>query len=144
MSEAELRSMVREILREALAQRRPGGGQATAAAGAAPAAEPVRIASDDDLAAFVRRLAALMDDPAAAAAVRAGRHRFTLAGGPPAPARPATVAGPAVAVLEGAVTEAKVSRLKNVAAVRLAPGAVLTPLARDRLRALGIAIEGRR
>ena len=165
MSEAELRAMVREVLREALAGR-DGGGKAAApqppARGAGNAArservtEPVRLASDADLAAFVRRLAALMTDPASAAAIKDGRHRFTLEAKPPtvaAPsARPAgessvtalSAVSAAPASLTGTITEAKVARLAHGAMVTLAPGAVVTPLARDRARAMGITIQRRR
>lgn len=140
MSEQELRAMVREVLKEALAQHKPG-----ASAPSPSAAEPVRIENDADLAAFVARLAALMGDPGKAAAVRSGRHRFTLAqGGTPAsPATPAP-ASAATTTLSGTVTEKAVTKLPKGATVRLAPGAVMTPLARDRARAMGIRIERRR
>lgn len=133
MTEAELRSLVRDVLREVLASR----GRAAPAGG--PRTEAVRIASDVDLAAFVARLAKLMEDPAAAEAIRAGRHRFTLE---PAPA--ARPAAGETTVLRGAVTEAKINRCAGAGVVVLAADAVLTPLARDRARALGLKIERRR
>lgn len=133
MSEAELRAMVREVLREALAKGRPATGTPAPAA----RAEAVRIASDSDLAAFVRRLVAMMGDPATAKALRAGTLRFTLAGAPAA----APAAGTA---LTGTITEAKVNSLKGAGTIVLAPDAVITPLARDRARALGLKIERRR
>jgi len=135
MSEAELRAMVREVLREALAKGRPAPAPAPAAR-----AEAVRIATDADLAAFVQRLVAIMDDPAAAKALRAGTLRFMLVGASAAPAA-APAAG---AVLSGTVTEAKVNRMKGAGTLVLAPDAVITPLARDRARALGLKIERRR
>jgi hypothetical protein len=147
MTDVELRAMVREVLREALA-RRPAAAAPGATAAAGPtsspapvigAVEPVRIGDDADLAAFVRRLVALLDDPATGPAVRAGRHRFALA----ATATAVALASPA-ATLTGTVTEAAVAKLKDVTRVRLADGAVVTPLARDRMRAMGIVIEGRR
>jgi hypothetical protein len=151
MTDSELRSMVREVLREALAQRRAPAGAAAVPATVAAAppsdapAEPVRIEGDGDLAAFVRRLVALLDDPATAAAVRSGRHRFTLVGRTAPAAGPSVVPPPSATVtVTGTVTEASVARLKGVTRIRLADGAVVTPLARDRLRAMGIAIEGRR
>lgn len=152
MSETDLRTMVREVLREALASRGVGaaGGGAAArppASGApAPAVETVVIGSDAELAAFVRRLTALLDDPATGAAVRAGRHRFALAGGRAAPAvtASASVAPPAAVVLSGTVTEAKIIANAKAGAIVLAPGAVVTPLARDKARALGLKLEARR
>lgn len=136
MSEAELRAMVREVLREALAKGRP----TQAAPASPPRAEAVRITSDADLAAFVQRLTGMMDDPATAKALRAGTQRFTLAGAPPvASATPASGA-----VLSGTITEAKVSNLKGAGTIVVAADAVITPLARDRARALGLKIERRR
>ena len=138
MSEAELRTMVREVLREALA-RKAGAAAAAPATAAAAVSEPVRLASDADLAAFVQRLVALLDGPAGAA-VRSGRHRFTLAAAAAAPAPAAA----APTVLEGTVTEQKIARLAGAGTLVLAAGAVMTPLARDRARALGLKIERRR
>jgi hypothetical protein len=160
MNEAELRAMVRDVLREALAARK--GVTAAAANGnrapapmasaitvsngtAAPAVEPVAIASDVDLAAFVRRLTALLDDPATGAAIRAGRHRFSLVGGRVAAAAASPVApAPAAVVLSGTVTEAKIAANAKAGTIVLAPGAVVTPLARDKARALGLKLEARR
>jgi hypothetical protein len=122
----QLRGLVREVIREALAEaRRP----------AAPASSPeaVRIASDADLDAFVRRLAALMRDPAAAARIESGALRFTLAGGAVAPA-----VSPAV---DGVLTERAIDAQPEGATLRLGPGAVVTPLARDRARARRIKLE---
>jgi hypothetical protein len=145
MSEAELRVMVRDVLREVLGKN----GQAGRVVAAAPAAtEAVRISNDVDLAAFVQRLVRLVDDPATASAVRAGRHRFTLAVAQPSVAGPlpATPSPSAVSpgqdeALEGTVTEARVKRSARAGKIVLAPGAVMTPLARDRARALGLKIE---
>ena len=147
MSEAELRAMVRDVLREAL-------GKSGKLGSAAPRAEAVRIASDADLAAFVRRLIGLLDDPAAGRALRAGTLSFTLAGSPagaavarpkPSSAAPGTTSSVAPgAALEGTVTEARIAKLAGAGTIVLAPGAVITPLARDRARALGLKIERRR
>jgi hypothetical protein len=146
MSEAELRVMVREVLHEALGRR----GQPKALA--EPKTETVRIAGDADLAAFVQRLVKLLDDPASAGGVRSGRHRFTL--GAVAPVRPApekTAAGSSAAqpagqstVLVGTVTETKINKCAGAGVVVLAADAVITPLARDRARALGLKIERKR
>ncbi len=160
MSEAELRAMVRDVLREALASRKggpvaaPNGSAAAiqkapvphAAPGAAtPAVEPVAITSDADLASFVRRLTALLDDPATGLAIRAGRHRFSLIGGRAAPSAPtAAPVAPAAVVLSGTVTEAKIVANAKAGTIVLAPGAVVTPLARDKARALGLKLEARR
>jgi hypothetical protein len=46
--------------------------------------------------------------------------------------------------LTGVITEQKIDHLKDAGRLVLAPGAVLTPLARDKARKLGLAIERRR
>ncbi|MCB1471568.1 MAG: hypothetical protein H6878_09790 [Rhodobiaceae bacterium] len=152
MSDAELRAMVRDVLREALAGRAGGAGQAArkpaTAAPARSATETVAIASDADLAGFVRRLVALMDNPASAAALRSGQLKFTLAASHKPAAQAATPAAVAPAgasvVLDGTVTEAKINKCAGAGSVMLAPDAVITPLARDRARALGLKIERKR
>ena len=161
MSEAELRAMVRDVLREALAARKgapvvaaPNGSAASiqkapamhSAPGAAtPAVEPVAITSDADLASFVRRLTALLDDPSTGAAIRAGRHRFSLIGGRATPSAPtAASVAPAAVVLSGTVTEAKIVAHAKAGTIVLAQGAVVTPLARDKAKALGLKLEARR
>jgi hypothetical protein len=115
----ELRGMVRDLLREVLANRTP------------PTAgvETVRIANDSDLASFVARLI----QPTTLEAVRAGNLRFTLQSGTPA-----------AGALEGVITEQKLEKLAGSGTLVLAPGAVLTPLARDRARKLGLKVERRR
>jgi hypothetical protein len=121
MDREALRAMVRDVIREALAEtRRPAGG----------AVERVRIASDADLEAFVRRVAGLMRDPEAAARIEAGTLRFTLAAGPAAEG-----------ALAGLVSERAIEAQPEGATLRLAAGAVVTPLARDRARARRIKLE---
>lgn len=125
MDREALRAMVRDVIREALAEaRRPvaGGG----------AVERVRIASDADLDAFVRRIAGLMRDPEAAARIEAGALRFTLAAG---------TAAEAEGALAGLVSERAIEAQPEGATLRLAAGAVVTPLARDRARARRIKLE---
>lgn len=144
MSETELRAMVREVLGELLRARKPA--LSAAAPVPAPVVEPVQIANDADLAAFVARLIARLDDPATGPALRAGRHGFTLAkaaAAPSAPALPAPANGGSV-VLTGAITEARIARLDAGTRIALGPGAVMTPLARDKARARGLVIERKR
>jgi hypothetical protein len=126
----DLRMLVREVLQEALGSARPA-----AATTAPPAGEAVRIAGDGDLTAFAVRIARLCDDPAARQALLAGQLRFRLEAG----SRPSSVVRaepPAVRAGRGPVTEQQV-RAAAAAGARLVlgPGAVLTPLARDRARA---------
>jgi hypothetical protein len=70
--------------------------------------------------------------------IRAGRLRFTLG-------RAAGSSPGVVRVAHGAVTERKVKQAADAGArLVLGPGAVLTPLAREKARALGIDIERER
>lgn len=95
----------------------------------------VTIASDADLAAFARTVLDRADD------IRAGRLRFTLGGGATSPSPQAGV----VRVARGAVTERTVKKAADAGRrLVLGPGAVLTPLAREKARALGIDIERER
>jgi hypothetical protein len=150
MSEAELRAVVREVLQEVLMKR------SSPTPASAPTVESVRIACDADLASFVRRLIRMMDDPTKAQALRNGHHVFALAAekdaAPRAPAVAAIAstaragtptAGQAI-VVSGTLTEAKVKKCTGASSIVLAPGAVVTPLARDRAWALGLRIERKR
>lgn len=121
----ELRHMVRDVLREVMAQRNVTSGSAV---------ESVRIASDHDLASFIARIT----EPSTLEKVKAGKLRFTLG------ASPAPVATSSAAALTGVITEQKIDQQKGAGALVLAPGAVLTPLARDKARKLGLTIERRR
>ncbi|GFM16765.1 uncharacterized protein PO1_contig-010-1, partial [Mycobacterium sp. PO1] len=101
--------------------------------------EAVRITSDAELAAFARHLLHLFENPKNRADLRAGRLTFRLAGvqrGSGASAR---------RVERGAVTERQIAELAGSGATLvLGPRAVLTPLARERARALGVTIEKER
>lgn len=129
-------------------QIRPAAGRTPSAAVSAPSgpgAGPgeswtVALDSDDDLDAFVRRILKLADNPKARQDLIAGRARFRLAG------RSVPIAAtPAHRVERGAVTERAVGEAARLGA-RLVLGrrAVLTPLARDKARALGVPIEKER
>ena len=119
---SELRGMVRDLLREALANRSLSAGSV----------EAVRIGNDGDLAGFVARLL----QPATLDAVRSGKLHFTLQGG--------TLPITASTALEGVITEQKLDKFAAAGTLVLAAGAVLTPLARDKARRLGLKIERRR
>jgi hypothetical protein len=102
-------------------------------------ARPVRLATDEELHEFVLQIIALAGNPKRRRDLLAGRLRFTLA-----PA--GTPAGQADHRVEkGAVTERAVQAAASAGArLVLGPRAVLTPLARDRARALGVPIEKER
>ena len=140
LSAEELRAAVRAVLREVL--------PAEVVADPGTRSHDVTIASDADLTAFVRRVAALCDDDRVRAEMQDGRHGFRLAGVSPGlvtvaaqPPRPADV----VRVERGAVTErAVVKAAAEGTRLVLGRGAVLTPLARDKARSLGVDIEKER
>jgi hypothetical protein len=131
----ELRAAVRAVLRDVL----PAAVIDTARTAASMVeGEAVELRSDADLDGFVRRLAGLCADPGRRAALQQGRHGFRLS----AAAEPSPAAGDVVRVDRGAVTERTVSRAAAQGArLVLGKGAVLTPLARDKARTLGVAVE---
>lgn len=138
LSSEELRAAVRAVLREVL----PDAG----AAPTGPSSEVV-IATDADLTAFVRRVAALCEDPGQRAALQDGRHGFRLAGASPGPVTvPARPPRPTEMRIErGAVTERTVVKAAAEGTrLVLGRGAVLTPLAKDKARSLGVEIEKER
>jgi hypothetical protein len=134
-----LRVLVRQVLRDALPE-----GVDPAAQTQHPdvpdvdgAAESIVLRTDADLQRFVGRLLTLFENPKRRADLQTGRLRFTLAA--------SSVAGrpvPVRRVDRGAVTETQVKDAARVgASILLGRGAVLTPLARDRARALGVVVE---
>lgn len=122
----DLRSMVREVLRDVMVNRAPGSGASV---------ESVRIANDQDLAAFVARII----EAQTLERIRTGQLRFTLgiAASPPQTQPPGEM-------LTGVITEQKIDRLAGTGVLVLGPSAVLTPLARDKARKLGLKLERRR
>jgi hypothetical protein len=144
LSSDELRAAVRAVLRDVLpaAVTGPVRDDVASVPTAALAGEVV-VHTDADLAVLLRRIAALCEDPAARAALREGRHGFRLAA---TPHRSGQRPGAAtVRVERGAVTERAVAKAAaDGARLVLGPKAVLTPLARDKARVLGVDIEKER
>lgn len=140
----DLRQIIRDILVEELA-----------ASGVKPAGtrnpgvreEFVSIHSDQDLARFVKRLMSMAGDPRSRGEIESGRLVFRLdkAGGSGAAVHAGGGRPPAGSTHDfasGLITENHIHRLPDEAGkVRLGPGAVLTPLAKDALRQSGIKIE---
>jgi hypothetical protein len=151
MSEGELRAMVRDLLRDALAK-----SNHAKAAGAVPHTRQVSLATDRDVADFVTLLIGMIDDPATGNAVRNGAVTFTIAGNARAAmpsarntAQPATVPAARLSenntnTLGGIITEARINKLAGPGTILLSPDAVITPLARDRARSLGLKFERKR
>ena len=141
LSTDELRAAVRAVLRDVL--------PAAVAAGPHPdAVEEVTLRTAADLDSFVRRVAALCEDPVQRGALQDGRRRFRLAGAASPTQAPQSIApggggaGGVVRVDRGAVTERTVKKAAaDGARLVVGPRAVLTPLARDRARSLGVRVE---
>jgi hypothetical protein len=144
-----LRALVRQVLSDVLpdaasAAEPPGGTVATGTSGVASSStvpgqtvEQVSLRSDAELHAFVLRLLGMFDNPKQRSDLQSGRVRFVLAAG----SQPGRTA-PSRRVEKGAVTEAQVKDAAKVGAtLMLGRRAVLTPLARDKARALGVVIE---
>jgi hypothetical protein len=154
-----LRQLVREVVREAVGDLSNPAPVATAPPPPAPPppapvgpvatgplaadersrVDTVRIASDRDLDVFVRNLLRLFENPKTRADLRQGRLSFRLAGtGRPGP-------GSSRRIERGAVTERQIADIAaSGATLVLGPRAVLTPLARERARALGVTIHKER
>lgn len=99
--------------------------------------ETVRLSKDSDLDAFVRKLLRLFESPKTRADLKAGRLSFRLAGSA------APSGGATHRVDSGAVTERHIADLAGGTLV-LGRRAVLTPLAREKARSLGITIQKER
>jgi hypothetical protein len=101
--------------------------------------EAVSLTSDAELAAFVTRLLDLAEQPRDRLAIRSGALRFTLR---PGASTPGAAASGVQRIERGAVTERAVrAAAESGSSIVLGPKAVLTPLARDIARTLGVKIE---
>lgn len=122
---------------------RPEQPPAPVAAPSGVDVEEVALDTDADLQAFVLRLVRLCDNPRDRQRLRAGRLRFALRQRAGAAATAAV--GQSVRVERGAVTERVVAdAAAQGARLVLGPRAVLTPMGRDRAKALGVEIERER
>jgi hypothetical protein len=131
-----LRRMVREVLQEVLPAEVGAAGPGVRAG---DDVRRVHVRDDRELADLVTQVLNLAEDPERAADLRAGRIRFRLAGdsGTGAPAGPTPID-----IERGAVTERVIQRAaREQRPLRIGPRAVVTPLARDRARALGVEIH---
>lgn len=155
----ELRTLVREVVREAVAGLRtpappppppppPPPSNVADQMGLDPTGpraaegrtrtETVRLSTDAELDGFVRNLVRLFENPKNRAEIKAGRLRFRLAR-----ASQGTSAGAVHRIDSGAVTERHIADLAGGTLI-LGRRAVLTPLAREKARTLGITITKER
>jgi hypothetical protein len=139
-----LRELVKSVIAEEVAAiRKPGQSSPTPET---RAAESVRISSDADLVAFARKVLSLASDPAKAKEIAAGRYPFRLeataqSASTNAP-KPAPASQQSLRIERGVVTETMLNKLpRGTARLVLAPGVTVTPLAKDRARALGLTFE---
>jgi hypothetical protein len=103
--------------------------------------QEVRLSTDEELHAFVLQVLRLADNPKRRHDILAGRLRFTLAAAADGHQVPAIIQR----IDKGAVTErAVIAAAKAGARLVLGPRAVLTPLARDKARALAVPVEKER
>jgi hypothetical protein len=145
-----IRAMVRQVLRDALpeAVREKIAAQAADAAApkkktGAPAAESessktedIAIATDAELAAFVRRVIEQRE------AIQAGRLKFRLKRGRKSGDAETAPRGGNERIDKGIVTEKRVmAAAKAGKKLVVGKGVVVTPLARDKARQLGVEIE---
>lgn len=105
--------------------------------------EAVRITDDAELDQFTRQLLALFENPKSRQDLRAGRLRFRLA--TTAGSSSGAPAGPATRIERGAVTERQViAAAESGHRIILGRRAVLTPLGREKARALNVHIHKER
>jgi hypothetical protein len=159
LDRSELRALVREVVRDAVSDLLPPasspvpapahGPTGSVQTGAQPTGpltadqktriDTVRIATDEDLNTFVRQLLRLFENPKTRGDLRNGRLSFRFVG---------TSNGthpPAHRIDRGAVTERHIADLAaSGGGLVLGRRAVLTPLAREKARALGITIHKER
>jgi hypothetical protein len=147
-----MRDLIKSVIAEEVAAIRKSAPDAKPQA-AQRAVETVRIASDADLIAFARKVLSLAGDPGKAKDIAAGRYPFRLEQAAPAPkpahnaATPASApkpgaSGQTLRIDSGVVTETMLNKLpRGLAKLVLAPGVTVTPLAKDRARALGLIFE---
>lgn len=145
------KSLLRDLVKSVIAEEVAAIRKPNAAPAPAPAEERIPIAGDADLIAFARRVLSLAADPAKAKEIAAGRYPFRLA-------RPATqqaaaaMSQPAIPTISsaaqphridsGVVTESTLNKLpRGLQRLLLGPGVTVTPLAKDRARALGLTFE---
>lgn len=141
-----IRTMVRQVLRDALPEavreRVTSEVAAKVAVGDGAKVEEVSITSDGELQSFVRRLLSLAADPKRREALQSGQFKFHLKRARKAPESDPPARGGGERVDKGIVTERRVvAAAKTGKKLVVGKGVVVTPLARDKARQLGVQIE---
>ena len=143
------RNLIRELVKSVIAEEVAAIRKPKAASAPAAAEERVAIANDADLIGFARRVLSLAGDPTKAKEIAAGRYPFRLERPTQATAAPAPRAAPVAPsaaqshrIDSGVVTESTLNKLpRGLSRLLLGPGVTVTPLAKDRARALGLTFE---
>ena len=143
------RTLIRELVKSVIAEGVAAIRKPKATSASAPAEERIAIANDADLIGFARRVLSLAGDPAKAKEIAAGRYPFRLDRPTQASAAPTPRAIPAPQATaqshridSGVVTESTLNKLpRGLSRLVLGPGVTVTPLAKDRARALGLTFE---
>jgi hypothetical protein len=143
------KSLLRDLVKSVIAEEVAAISKPKAASASASAEERIAIANDADLIGFARRVLSLAGDPAKAKEIAAGRYPFRLdrpTQASAAPAPRATPTAPSAAqshrIDSGVVTESTLNKLpRGLSQLLLGPGVTVTPLAKDRARALGLTFE---
>lgn len=143
------RTLIRDLVKSVIAEEVAAIRKPKAAPAPASTEERIAIANDADLIGFARRVLSLAGDPAKAKEIAAGRYPFRLDRPTQASVAPTPSAAPATQptaqshrIDSGVVTESTLNKLpRGLARLLLGPGVTVTPLAKDRARALGLTFE---
>ena len=145
------RNLIRELVKSVIAEEVAAIRKPKAAHAPTTAEERVAVANDADLIGFARRVLSLAGDPAKAKEIAAGRYPFRLdrptqATAAPTPRATPTPTAPPPAqshrIDSGVVTESTLNKLpRGLSRLLLGAGVTVTPLAKDRARALGLTFE---
>jgi hypothetical protein len=144
------RSLIRDLVKSVIAEEVAAIRKPKAAPAPTTAEERIAIASDADLVGFARRVLSLAGDPAKAKEIAAGRYPFRLdrpapaqaSAAPRATSQPPAPTAQSHRIDSGVVTESTLNKLpRGLAKLLLGPGVTVTPLAKDRARALGLTFE---
>jgi len=143
-ADPSISALIREVLAEELARLKSSKAHGQGTTTPAIQAEQVSISSDADLQAFVARLLEMAKDNTKWRDLEQGRLVFRLASGGHTPdwEPDAIQTSQIVSVDQGFFSERQVDQLAgDTRRIRLGKRVKMTPLARDRLRQRGIAIE---
>ena len=133
-----LRSLIRDVIESEVARQH----EEVASPAPTTSGHPIRIENARDLGRFARHVLLLAEDELNRERILAESYAFQLAG--PTSGASAPDGSTSCRIGSGLVTEATLSKLaRSVRVLELAPGVVVTPLARERARALGILLERR-